>query len=174
MTEPDETRVKRTQIKAITRTIRQLEKSSVPVPESLQNEKLELVSAIEELEQANGGVEAVYEGLLAVVASLGRTCGRIPHKELYRTARERKQHTTSDETFRKAVLAVLKEKGGAAHQRDILEGVGKRLEGKLTEADLDRPKGRATRWQQAVRRQRKVMINEGLLTEDSRSTWTLT
>lgn len=168
-----EVRVKKSQLRVIQRAIRHLEKTGVPVPGSLKSEKLELVAAIENLERSSGGCVHVYEQLLSVVATLGRACGRRPHHELYLQAKERRHQVTAPEVFRKTIIAVLKDLGGVAHQRDIMAKIAERLHDKFTEADLDRPNGKNMGWQQAVRRERKRMIKDGALTEDSQSTWKL-
>ena len=66
-----EVRIKKMQLRLIEKTIRQLEKSGVPVPQSLQVEKAALLSAVEGLERSSGGCVAVYEQLLEIVATLG-------------------------------------------------------------------------------------------------------
>ncbi len=174
VTNAPEIRVKRTQLRVIERTIRQLEKSRVPVPEGVKAERLALVSAIEGLEQSGGGCLPVYEELLSVVAALGRACNRRPHHDLSLQAKKRRKETTEPSVFRNTIIAILKELGGAAHHKVVLAKVGEQLGDRFTDADLDRPNGKATVWQQAVRRERRRMIKDGILTEDSRTTWRLT
>ena len=171
--ESETVRVKKAQLRAISRTVSQLERSGVPIPKSIADEKSALTSEIDQLDKTSGTVTSVYTRLIDVLETIGRACGRQPHKDLYRRAKERKQQATSMDTMREAVLSVLNDCGGSARQDEIIEAVGERLKSQFTEADLDRPKGKAARWELAVRRQRKSLIQEGILTENSRTIWKL-
>jgi hypothetical protein len=173
VTDTADARMKKTQLQAIERTIRQLEKACVPVPESLKAERSALVSAVEGLQQSAGGCVQVYEELLTVVAALGRACNRRPHHELYLLAKKRREEITQPDVFRKTIIAVLKELRGAAHQRDVMAKVSERLGDSFTDGDLDCPNGKAAMWQQTVLRERRRMIEDGVLTVDSHSTWEL-
>lgn len=168
-------RVKKKQLSAIQRTIRQLEKSSVPVPESLSNEKLTLVSEISDLENASSGCTQTYEALIDIIFDFSLACGKLPHKDLYRRIREWRKKTTPPDTLRKVIINILKESSGSAKERDIVPLIEKRLKTNFTPADLERPGGKRFKWQTNTRRERKRMITDGILTQDSkRSTWTLT
>lgn len=62
--ESEDIRVKKTQLRAIKRTIAQLERSGVPVPNGVRDEQLALASEIEKLEHASGSVCHTYDQLL--------------------------------------------------------------------------------------------------------------
>jgi len=167
-------RIKKKQLSAIQRTIRQLEKNNVPIPESLSNEKLTLVSQISELENASDGCIKVYESLLNIIFDLGRACRRLPHKELYQLSRKWRNQATSKEELRKAIITALKDMGGVGKEAKVFEHIESRLLSHFTPADLSRPGGKTLKWQNNVRRERKKMIAEGVLTKDSKGkTWTL-
>lgn len=166
-------KVKKAQLQAVQKTIRQLERRGIPVPDGLKDEKLSLATAVGELER-DSGTDQVYETLLDIVEQLGRICKRRPHHELYMRSREWKSQTTSPEVLRKEITRALEEMGGAGHEREVMAKVEVRLKGKFTDADLERPKGNRSRWQGNVRRERRRMIDDGILTAESRrSTWTL-
>jgi len=62
--------------------------------------------------------------------------------------------------------------GGSGKERDILVQIEEKLGQQFTPADLEQPHGKRFRWQTNLRRERKRMIEEGILTRDStRSTW---
>jgi hypothetical protein len=167
------TKERRLRLRAIEKAIRQLKKAGVAVPESLEQERLVAVDAIERIEQSRGGSLAVYEQLLDVVATLGRVIGRKPYRDLYLKARDRKNSATPSEVLREAIVATLTEAGGEAHWKHVLERVEDRLKERLTEVDLDRTKGKLARWQQAVRREARRMRNANILTDDSTTVWKL-
>ena len=168
-----ELKVKKAQLQAVQKTIRQLERKGIPVPDGLKEEKLSLATAVGELEK-DSGADQVYEALLDIVEQLGRTRGRRPHHELYLRAKEWKQQTTSPEVLRQEITRALEEMGGSGHEREVIAKIDAGLKGKFTEADLERPRGNRARWQTNVRRERRRMIEDGLLTPESRrSTWTL-
>lgn len=169
-----EIRIKKKQLSAIQRTIRQLEKNSVPVPESISNEKLSLISEINNLEGTSDGCLHVYESLIQTIFELGRVCNKLPHKDLYRLSRQWRQEATPQPVLRKAILKALQDLGDAGSESQVLDHIQKQLAGKLTPADLARPGGKNIKWQNNVRRERRAMVKEGLLTKDSKGkTWTL-
>ena len=166
-------KVKKAQLQAVQKTIRQLERRGIPVPDGLKDEKLSLATAVGELEK-DSGTDQVYEALLDIVEQLGRTCRRRPHHELYMRSREWKSQATPPDTLRKEITRALEEMDGSGREREVMAKIEARLKGKFTEADLERPKGNRPRWQGNVRRERRRMIDDGMLTAESRrSTWTL-
>ena len=84
----EDIRIKKKQLSAIQRTIRQLEKNNVPVPDSLNNEKLTLISELTELETTSNGCIQTYETMLDIILDLSQVCNRLPHKDLYRRIKE--------------------------------------------------------------------------------------
>ena len=170
----DELRVKKAQLSAIQRTIRQLEKNRVPVPEGLSNEKLSLVSELNGLENASDGCIKVYESLLNIIFDLGRVCRRLPHKELYQLSKKWRNQVTPQETLRQSIITTLKDTEGTGKEAKVFESIEKQLSSRFTPADLSRPGGKNLKWQNNVRRERKRMIKDDILTKDSKGkTWTL-
>ena len=104
-------KVKKAQLQAVQRTIRQLERKNIPVPDGLNEEKLTLATAVGELEK-DSGTDQVYETLLDIVEQLGRACGRRPHHELYMRMREWKRQATPPDVLRKEITRALEELGG--------------------------------------------------------------
>jgi len=173
--ENEEIRNKKEQLRTVKRSIAQLERKRIPVPKEMQDLKLTLVTDLENGEAPLNGLQPVYERLLDIIEDLGRLCGRSPRRDLYLKARERKSRTTTAEALAPVLVEVLREMGGSAHQKDIALRVKQKLKGKLTEADFERPQGKTPRWQLALRRARKLLIEDGTLTPDSKGrTWTLT
>ncbi len=166
--------IRKKQLSAIQKTIRQLDKNGVPVPESLNAEKLSLVNAITQIETASGSCLKVYDAMIQMLFDLGRACQKLPHKDLYLLSRHWRSQSTPQTTLRKVILQVLKEHGGSAHQEQVFEEADKQLANQWTPADMSCPGGKTTRWKNNIRRERKSMIKEGILTKDSKGrTWTL-
>jgi len=166
--------IKKKQLSAVQRTIRQLEKNHVPVPNGLNNEKLSLVSELDKLENSSDGCIKVYESLLDVIFGLGRACRRLPHKELYQLSKKWRNQGTSQETLRKSIISALKNMEGVGKESQVFEHIENQLSSRFTPADLSRPGGKTLRWQNNVRRERKKMIKDGILTKESKGkTWTL-
>ena len=170
----DDIRIKKKQLSAIGRTIRQLEKNNIPVPESLNSEKLTLVSEINQLENASNGCLMVYESLKEVIFQLGGLCHKTPHKDLYQMSKKWRSQATPRSTLRKYIQKVLEENNGSAREDEVFDYIESHLDSRFTPADLSRPGGKNLKWQNNTRRERKAMIKEGVLTEDSKGkTWTL-
>jgi len=169
-----EIRIKKKQLSAIQKTIRQLDKNGIPVPESLNAEKLSLVNAINQIETSSGSSLKVYDAMIQMIFDLGRVCQKLPHKDLYQMSRRWRSQSTPQSTLRKLILQVLKDRGGSAHQDAVFEDIDKQLASQWTPADLACPGGKTVKWKNNLRRERKAMIAEGLLTKDSKGkTWTL-
>ncbi len=73
------------------------------------------------------------------------------------------------------LLTALAERGGSAPARELVETVGGKLDGKLTEADREKIASGAVRWQNRLQFVRLRLVEEGLLAKDSpRGIWALT
>ena len=172
--ESSELRVKKSQLSAIQNTIRQLDRKSIPVPDSLKTEKISLAAAVGELERNGNDGTALYDALLDLVADLGQTLGLRPHNELYKKLREWRKQRMPQKTIRDALIATLKSMGGSGKEPEILAKLHDKLGDKLSDADLEKLHGRKPRWHTTVRSVRNKLIKEGILTQESRRrTWTL-
>jgi len=172
--ETEELRHKKEQLQTVKRSIAQLEKKGIPIPKEMQELKLSLVNALENGRAPIDGLVPVYDRLLDLIVDLGWICGRRPRKDLYQKAKERKAKTTSAETIEKALVDVLREMGGSAHEKDILQKIKQRLKAQLTEADVERPQGKTPRWQLSLRKARRALVDSGTLNPASKGrTWTL-
>jgi Mrr restriction endonuclease-like protein len=73
------------------------------------------------------------------------------------------------------LLASLAERGGTAPAREVIEAVGKKLDGKLTSLDRERLASGGVRWENRVQFVRLRLVEQGLLSKNSpRGTWSLT
>jgi len=170
----DDIRIKKKQLSAIQRTIRQLEKNNVPIPESLSNEKLSLVSEINDMGNSSNGCLQIYQFLTGILFDLGRACCKNPHKDLYQMSKKWRSQATPRSVLRKHILKALEDNGGTAREDEIFEFIENQFGSQFTPADISRPGGKNLKWQNNTRRERKVMMKEEILTEDSKGkTWML-
>lgn len=73
------------------------------------------------------------------------------------------------------LLTALEERGGSAPVRDVIESVGKKLNGNLTPVDKERIVSGAVRWHNRTQFVRLRLVEEGLIAKDSpRGIWALT
>lgn len=165
---------KKAQFRTIDNSIRQLSKRGIPVPDDLIRMKDKLITEIDELALPTNDIGDIYNRVLNLVEDLGRLCGRSPRKDLYLKAKEKKKNETDFDTLGKALIGVLEKMGGSGKEKSIIQGVENALQNDLTEADLDRPKGKTPRWKTNLRIARKRLIEKGVLTPESKGrTWTL-
>lgn len=81
---------------------------------------------------------------------------------------------TPEEAFRRPILQILVEMGGAGKVRDVLAQVEKLVRSQLSEADYQNLPStpNSTRWYNTAQWARNTMVQEGLLRNDSpRGTW---
>jgi len=80
------------------------------------------------------------------------------------------------EILKKEIIKALQKLGGRGEIRQVMDEVGKQLEGKLTEGDLEwRESVKMYAWQHNVCWARYKMVQEGILRRDApRGIWELT
>lgn len=92
-----------------------------------------------------------------------------------RTARATAGSLLPQNAYVEPLLAVLAERGGAAPAREVIDAVGRRLNGKITAIDQEQLPSGGIRWMNRVQFVRLQLVEEGLLARDApRGVWTLT
>ncbi|MCW2845957.1 MAG: hypothetical protein JWN22_3873 [Nocardioides sp.] len=81
---------------------------------------------------------------------------------------------TPTEEFRPHILRILADADGRLEADDLMLELEIRLEDTLTAGDRERSPQGGDRWHVAVRRQRKALIDEGLLVPAQPGVWQLT
>ncbi|MBC8466708.1 MAG: hypothetical protein H8D55_02605 [Deltaproteobacteria bacterium] len=165
---------KKEQLLTIDRSIAQLERKKIPVPQEIRDLRTALNRDVEKLKNPMDGLEEFYNRLLDLVVSFGKACGKSPRKDLHIRAKEKKSRAIDEDTLSKTLLKVLEEMGGSGHEKEILPNVGKALESTFTAIDLEAFRGKTPRWQTNLRRVRRKLVESGVLTQSSmRRVWTL-
>lgn len=81
---------------------------------------------------------------------------------------------TPSEAFRPHLLDLLHDHGGRLEAEELMPALEVRLDGVLTPGDREPSPQGGERWHVAVRRQRKELIDEGLLVPAQPGVWELT
>ena len=169
----DELGVKKAQLRVIEKTIKQLERKGLPVPEVLYSEKSTFISEIKSSNTSDTS-SLLYEDLLDVLLQIGRILGRTPHRDLYLLSKKERTRSISKSILRSNIIDILNTMGGSGQERDILDAIAHKYEGQFSAADLEKPHGKSPRWETNVRAARNRMIRDGILTRESRrKIWTL-
>lgn len=165
---------KKDQFKVIDRSIRQWREKGIPIPPDMNDVRKNLIAEIEKASLPLDDLQTVYNKALNIIMVLARMCRRSPRKDLYVKAKERKKDETGIDILAKILVKVLETMGGSGKERLIFKRVEEDLQGKLTEADMERPSGKTSRLQSNLRRARKKLVKEGILTPESKGRqWTL-
>ncbi|MFY9580042.1 MAG: winged helix-turn-helix domain-containing protein [Gaiellaceae bacterium] len=77
--------------------------------------------------------------------------------------------------YHRPILEILVEHGGSASKQEVIEEISRRLEGRLTEADLSPLASGGIRWMSRVQFARLRLADRGLIDKDMpRGTWKIT
>jgi hypothetical protein len=164
---------KEAQLREIAKAVEKLEKMGVAVPDSLRAEKTRLAAALGIKNEASEALNLLAEEFEGILKDLkGRVRGVTPWKA-------QGQRSTSPKTGRKIlrehIIRALKKLGGRALSTEVVEQVGRQLEGKLLPGDMEwRDSANSYVWQHNVHWERFRMTQEGILRNDSaRGYWEL-
>ena len=102
-----------------------------------------------------------------------RQAARVPGTPAAATRKVPRRWTPSED-FRPHILTTLQDHGGRLDADDLMGELESRLADTLTPGDRERAPQGGDRWHVAVRRQRKEMIDEGLVVPAQPGVWELT
>ena len=125
------------------------------------------------------GLVAVAEPLEDVNSVLRRLLGLVGRQAQAgspkKAGRASPGSILSEREYELPILQELLAKGGSGHATEITDGVGKRLEGKLTRLDHDFLDSGDVRWRNRTQFTRHTLKTRGLIKADSpRGIWELT
>lgn len=81
---------------------------------------------------------------------------------------------TVQDTFRPYIIDVLRDAGGQLDTDSVMQRLAERMHDVLLERDRQVAPGGEVRWQTAARKERKAMIDEGLVVGARPGVWQLT
>ena len=170
---------KEAQLREIARTIERLEKMSVPVPDVLRAEKTKLAAALgihgnvnQDLLQLANEFDSI---IINIRSRLTRENGSLTGNKK-RTYGPRSSSPKSLQSFFcEYIINALKKLGGRARTVEVLNEMGKKLDGKLLPGDFELLKdGKTVGWHNSAQWERVVMVKKGILRNDSpRGIWEL-
>lgn len=172
--EPQE---KEAQLREISRTIDRLDKGGIAVPEALRAEKTRLAAALSVHTEVSQALNLLAEGFDEILKNLKTRLNREKSKLAPRKVHSKR--STSPKTGRKIlrehIIRALKILGGRAQSADVVEQIGRQLEGKLLPGDMEwRKSVNSYAWQHNVHWERYRMTQDGVLRSDSeRGNWEL-
>jgi hypothetical protein len=179
-TEGDEVREKESQLREIARTVDRLEKLGVAVPDGLRGEKTRLAAELSEKSEGLKTLNALADALQGVLDELKRKLGRNgsgtrTEGETKRRPKRDRLPKTSKAVLCEYVVLALRNLGGRAQVRKVIDEMEKLLKGKLLPADMEwRESAKEYVWQNDTRWHYKSMKKEGILCSDVPSgTWQL-
>ena len=169
---------KKTQIKAISKTIQQIERSGVQVPDDLLIIQNKLKFELNELDNTNDVLLFIADELSKSVGKIrdhyNKTADVIIRKNTYKGRISRDIPTIKRPELQKAVIETLNEFGGRANANDVLDKLAIKLKTKLTPADLELLDDGYNRWQKNVHWTRYILTEKGVLKSNSpRGIWEL-
>ena len=168
---------KEAQLRAISRAIDDLERKKVNVPDALRAEKTRLVAAIGNESKTSNALSELADGFGVLIRELNGRLGRSGSQGACRRPQGPRStaRRTGRDILREHIIEALRKLGGRAQASDVVEQVGRQLEGGLLPGDKEwRKAANCFAWQHNVHWERLRMIKDGLLHSDSpRGYWEL-
>ncbi|MGA7651062.1 MAG: hypothetical protein WBV33_01975 [Terracidiphilus sp.] len=168
------------QLRAIAKAVEQLERSHVAVPDPLRAEKTRLAASLAVTADAKLALTQLADEFQDILKELRERLGQNastpeakqpkPNGKRARTPRSQKLPKTSHTVLREHILRALKKLGGKARMSEVMEEMGRQLEGKLLPGDFAlRQDGKSIAWRNNAQWERLKMRQEGILRDDSPS-----
>ena len=164
------------QLREISKTIDRLEKGGISVPNVLRAEKTRLAASMAIHAEAAQALAQLADEFQNIANDLRERLGQsqISTDLKLKKKRSRAPKTDSRE-LRKHIILALKTLGGSARVGDVVEQMGRQLEGKLHPGDTEwRESAREYAWQNNAKWERFQMTQDGSLRSGSpRGIWEL-
>lgn len=165
------------QLREIAKTIERLEKARVAVPEVLRAEKTRLAASLAVHADSTQTLAQLADEFANILKDLQTRLGQTPSNAAPRTKGKRSQAPKTDQVvLREQIIQALRKLGGSARVAEVIEVVGRQLEGKLLPGDLEwRESTNEYVWQNNAKWARYRMAQDGTLRSDSpHGIWALT
>lgn len=165
------------QLRAIAKAVEQLEKAGVAVPDPLRAEKTRLAASLAMHTDAKQALAQLADEFQDILHDLRERLGQnatIPEIKKPRPKRS-KSPKTPQKVLREQIVQALKKLGGRARVSDVIEEMGRQLEGKLLAGDTEwRETTKEFAWQNNAKWERFQMTQDGALRRGSpRGVWEL-
>jgi hypothetical protein len=168
---------KEAQLRAIAKAVEKLGKQGVAVPDALRAEKTRLAAELSFHAHAEQALRHFGDELDAILKDLNARLGRGSDQAAVKKQRLKRSHSpkTDKKILRKNIIKALRTLGGRAKVTDVIEEMGRQLEGKLLPGDREwRESTNEYAWQNNAKWERYSMTLDGTLRSDSpRGYWEL-
>ncbi|MBV2186755.1 MAG: hypothetical protein KUL88_19710 [Rhizobium sp.] len=165
------------QLREISKTIERLERAGVSVPDVLRGEKTRLAASLAVHADSTQALAQLAEEFANIVKELRTRLGQGQAATTTKARGKRSRAPKTDKNvLREHVIGALRKLGGSARVADVIEEMGRQLEGKLLPGDLEwREATNEYVWQNNAKWERYRMTQDGTLRNDSPyGTWALT
>lgn len=165
------------QLREISKSIERLEKSGVAVPDVLRGEKTRLAASLAVHADSTQALAQLADEFANIVKELRTRLGQGQTATMTKAKGKRSRAPKTDKNvLREHVIGALRKLGGSARVADVIEEMGRQLEGKLLPGDLEwREATNEYVWQNNAKWERYRMTQDGTLRNDSPyGTWALT
>jgi len=160
---------KRKQLHAINKTIQQLKRQNVSIPDDLRNLKTSLISELDETDHADETLRFIDKELNEILDEIGISARKVK-KSSNSPGKPRKKSNapvTRPEVLRKLIIEAIKKSGGSRRCRDVLSYIGQKLDGQFTKRDWELRTDGTVIWKNNAQWERQRMVNEGVLKNNS-------
>jgi hypothetical protein len=165
------------QLREIAKTIERLEKAGVAVPDVLRGEKTRLAASLAVHADSTQALAQLADEFANITKELKTRLGQGQTVTSAKTKGKRSRAPKTDKTvLREHVIRALRKLGGSGRVADVIEEMGRQLEGKLLPGDLEwREATNEYVWQNNSKWERYRMTQDGTLRNDSPyGIWALT
>lgn len=175
-TNDTELREKQAQLVEVTRSIDQLTKLSIGIPDELRNLKINLVTEVEAQTINREKLDKLWIGLKEIINTVDSTYLTSPSKK--KRKRRRKSNSnlphTKKEVLRDEIIDALRILGGSGTNREVVDIIEEHMRDKLLPGDFEKRARGTLVWINNVHWERNTMKEEGILRSDSpRGIWEL-
>lgn len=168
-----------TQLREIAKAIERLEKAGVTVPDVLRAEKTRLAVALSIHADATQALTQLVDEIADILSDLRNRLGFDQVADAGKPEKKARKRSNLPRTdplaLRDHIVRSLQTLGGKARAAEVVEEMGRQLDGKLLPGDLEwRDSTREYAWQNNAKWERYRMVQDGTLRADSpRGTWEL-
>lgn len=159
-----------TQLREIAKTIERLEKAGVSVPDVLRAEKTRLAASLAMHADSTQTLAQFADEFANILKELKARLGQTPGSAAPKGTGKRSRSPKTDKTeLRAQITQALGKLGGSARVSDVIEEMGRQLEGKLLPGDMEwREATNEYVWQNNAKWERLRMTKDGALRSGSR------
>ncbi len=165
------------QLREISKAVERLEKLGVAVPDVLRAEKTRLAASLAVHADSTQALAQLAGEFTDILKELKARLGQEPATAEPRAKGKRSRAPKTDKNvLREHIIRALQKLGGSGRVGDVIEAMGRQLEGKLMPGDLEwREATKEYVWQNNTKWERYRMTQDGTLRNDSPyGIWALT